>query len=222
MANRRLLLEKIVRRLEKEYGSPRHGNKRNALDELFYIILSTRTRPEVYRSNFSRLKRAFPSWNSLRPRDQKRVEAIIKSNGLARIKAAQIVSIVAILRKRYGRATLAPLRYLPDAEAERILMSLPGVSRKVAKCVLMYSFDRNVLPVDVHVHRLAARLGFDVKKRPDTSQDLIESIVPPRLRYSFHVNAIAHGRARCLKVAPRCDGCPVRFFCTWVQSSGET
>lgn len=66
--------------------------------------------------------------------------------------------------------------------ADAHLVSLPGVSKKVAKCVLMYSLGRSVLPVDVRVHRVAARLGLPAKRRPDTSQDAIEGAVPEELR----------------------------------------
>lgn len=118
-----------------------------------------------------------------------------------------------MLRQEFGRATLAPLRTMTDGEAEAFLVSLPGVGAKVAKCVLMYSLEREVLPVDVHVHRLATRLGFKTKKRADTSQELIEQAVPPRLRYGFHVNALAHGRAVCRPRTPRCNACVVSAWC---------
>lgn len=109
---------------------------------------------------------------------------------------------------------------MADAEAEHLLTSLPGVGPKVAKCVLMYALDRDVLPVDVHVHRLATRLGFRTKKRPDTSQELIESAVPRELRYSFHVNAVAHGRTVCLSQRPLCDVCPISKWCHYYHTHG--
>lgn len=100
-----------------------------------------------------------------------------------------------------------------SAEAEAYLVSLPGVSKKVAKCVLMYSLGRSVLPVHVHVHRVAARLGLPAKRRRDTSQDATEGAVPKELRYSFHVNALAHGREYCRASRLRCGVCCVRERC---------
>ena len=140
---------------------------------------------------------------------------MLKPAGLGGLKARQIVGIVQHLRGSFGRVTLAPLKRMTDLEAEAFLMSLPGVGAKVAKCVLMYSLGRQVLPVDAHVHRVATRLGFGTKKRPDTSQDLIEAAVPPDLRYGFHVNAVAHGRAACLPRQPRCDNCQVSEWCAY-------
>lgn len=212
-------VEAICAALEREYGNPRHGNKRNPLDELVYIILSTRTQDESFRDTFRRLKRAFPSWSVVRASDRARLTAILKRGGLAQLKAGQILGVLESLCRSFGHPTLAPLRHLADSEAEAILTSLPGVGRKIAKCVLMYSLDREVLPVDVHVHRVATRLGLRTKKRPDTSQELIEEAVPRTLRYGFHVNAVAHGRAVCLPRAPRCESCCIASYCRYYQVS---
>ncbi len=208
-------IHKISDLLERAYESPRHGNPRRPLDDLIYIILSTRTRDLNFRTTFRNLKKAFPVWDSVRSRKKSVLERILVPAGLGRLKAAQIIEIIARLRRRFGRATLAPLAKMTDAEAEDLLTSLPGVGPKVAKCVLMYTLNREVLPVDVHVHRLATRLGFRTKKRPDTSQELIESAVPPELRYSFHVNAVAHGRTVCFSQRPRCDICPISKWCRY-------
>jgi endonuclease III len=126
-----------------------------------------------------------------------------------------LLAIFSTLRVEFGRATLAPLKAMNDSEAEHFLKGLPGVGKKVAKCVLMYSLNRQVLPVDVHTHRVAVRLGLMAKRRPDTSQDLVEAQIPPDLRYGFHVNAVAHGRAVCLPRKPMCGACVLRKCCPY-------
>ncbi len=206
-------IREICSLLAREYGTPRHGNKTRPLDELIYIILSTRTRDAAYRRVYNELKAAYPSWNSISVADTRRIELILRPIGLSSLKAHQIVDIVDRLRSRFGRATLAPLKGMSDADAEAFLTTLPGVAAKVAKCVLMYSLDREVLPVDVHVHRIATRIGLDTKKRPDSSQDLIEKAFPIDLRYGFHVNAIAHGRSVCVARSPRCNECVIASMC---------
>lgn len=208
----------ICRALAVEYGNPRLGNKANPLDELVYIILSTRTHDQTFRLTFTRLKKEFPSWNAVSSRHRRRVARILRPAGLSELKARQLLAIFQRVRRSFGRATLAPMRRLPNRQAEAFLTSLPGVAAKVAKCVLMYSLGRQVLPVDVHVHRVANRLGLKTKKRPDTSQDLIEGAIPPRLRYGFHVNAVAHGRAVCLPHAPRCDICCIAKWCLYYRA----
>ncbi len=213
-------IEVICRELKQAYGSPRLGNQPDPLDELIYIILSTRTRDTVFQQTFDRLRLAFPDWNELLPAQEDRVATLLAPSGLGRLKAIQILSILDKLRAEFGRATLDPLFDFSDEEAEDFLISLPGVAAKVAKCVMMYSLDRPVLPVDVHVHRVATRLGFRTKKRPDTSQDLIEAAVPRDLRYGFHVNTVAHGRAVCLPRNPRCASCCIAERCAFFRRSG--
>jgi len=208
-------IRQICRRLEAEYGNPSHGNKRNPLNELVYIILSTRTRDSSFQETYRRLKRAFPSWQDVTRRDTKKINEILEPGGLGKLKTKQLLAIFRALRRRFGYATLAPLRHLSDREAERFLTFLPGVAKKVAKCVMMYSFRRQVLPVDVHVHRLAERIGLKSKRRPDTSQDLIEFAIPPELRYGFHVNVVAHGRAICVSNAPKCRECCINRYCAY-------
>jgi endonuclease III len=209
----------ICRTLGRAYGHPRHGNPINSLDDLIYIILSTRTRDSSFASTFRKLKRGFPSWNSVCPKDKRKIERILIPGGLGKLKTGQVIAIVSELRQRFGTATLAPLARMTTSEAEAVLTSLPGVGPKIAKCVLMYTLNSQVLPVDVHVHRIATRLGFQTKKRPDTSQQLIESAVPPKLRYSFHVNAIALGRTVCTSQRPRCDACPISRWCQYHRRS---
>ncbi len=210
-------VSRIVKILGDTYGNPRHGNKKNPLNELIYIILSTRTQERSFRKAFAQLKRAFPSWNRISFGDRGRIRKLLRPNGLAHLKTEQILAIIDRLRREFGRATLARVRSMSDREAEQFLIQLPGVSLKVAKCVLMYSIDRHVLPVDVHVHRVARRLGFSVKNRPDTSQHLIEGAVPPRFRYAFHVNAIAHGRELCTPRNPQCGRCPISGYCQFFK-----
>src|SRR2546426_7313335 len=77
------LIHKVCSELEHVYGCPRHGNKANPLDELIYIILSTRTRDRSFQSTFRRLKREFPAWSNVRRRDRSRMEAVLKPAGLA-------------------------------------------------------------------------------------------------------------------------------------------
>jgi endonuclease III len=112
---------RVCAELSREYGSPRHGNKRNPLDELIYIILSTRTRDESYQETFRKLKRAYPSWSLVDGVQRRKLEAILKPGGLGRLKARQIIGIVRSLSHTFGHATLAPLQQLSDADAEAFL-----------------------------------------------------------------------------------------------------
>ena len=92
-------------------------------------------------------------------------------------------------------------------------MGLDGVSEKVAKCVMMYTLGFDVLPVDVHVHRVATRLEWTNRKRADQCHEELEALVKPRYRFAFHVDCICHGRAVCRPKNPRCNDCVIRRYC---------
>ena len=111
-----------------------------------------------------------------------------------------------------------PLRKMSDKDAETFLLSLPGVGKKVARCVLMYSLGRQVFPVDTHCWRIARRLGWVRPTQKDKhcaprDMDRLQSKIPPEFRYSLHVNMISLGREICTPTAPRCDECPISAWC---------
>lgn len=212
-------IRSIFSALKRAYHSPRHGNRDNPLDELIYIVLSTRTQETAYQHAYACLKQTFRSWSRIAPSSISEVRRILRPIGLGNLKAGQLAQILKRLSEDFGRATLAPLKRMTNTEAEEYLVSLPGVGRKIAKCVMMYSLNRQVLPVDVHVHRVAHRLGFRVKRRPDTSQQLLEDAVQPRWRYGFHVNAVAHGRAVCRPNGPRCSICCLTMWCEYYSAN---
>lgn len=201
--------------LRKVYRTAPLGNKRNALNELIYIQLSVRTREGAYQSTYHALRRQVNGqWARLQSLPDDRIEQQIAIGGMARVKMRRIREILNRVTERFGRVTLAPLRSMTNTEAERFLCSLPGVGHKVARCVLLYSLDRDVFPVDSHCRRILERLGlmppgFDRK----TDYDAIQSLVAPALRHTLHVNMVHHGRAICTPVTPRCGDCPLLKRC---------
>jgi endonuclease III len=206
--------------LQSIYGSPRHNNKEDPLDELVFIILSQMTTYWSFERVYDRLKEVAPTWDMVRRMPLGRLKKTIKDAGLSNQKAPRIKAIFERIHRDFGRVTLEPLRQMPTTKAEAYLVSLPGVQRKTAKCVLMYSLKRKVLPVDTHVLRVARRLGFTQEKViSDRVHEELETAIAPADRYRFHVNALAHGRAVCLAKPPRCEECELRRFCQYYQSS---
>lgn len=202
----------VCSRLQRTYGSPRLGNPTNPLSDLVFILVSNRTGPAVAKRVYRQLRSGFRKWSDLEGASASSLRRVLKPAGLAGKRARQLKEIVRRLRQDFGCVSLNALAHRTDSEAEHYLVSLPGVSRKVAKCVLLYGFGREVLPVDVHVHRVASRLGWHSHRRADQSHDTLESLVPPQLRYGFHTNAVAHGRAICRPV-PACPICPLLEVC---------
>jgi endonuclease III len=204
----------VISTLEHSYGSPDHGNKRDPLDELIYIILSQMTTAKSFGRVFDRLKRAVPDWSTLANGPIRKLKILIKDAGLSNQKAPRIKAIVRRVVRDFGRADLSPLGTMSDSDAQTYLTSLPGVGIKTAKCVLMYSLGRHVLPVDTHVARVSRRLGLVPNDaRGPRIHEVLEDLIPHEYHYSFHVNAVAHGQRLCLATRPRCGLCPLAHVC---------
>lgn len=183
-------------------------------------MLSQMTTGPSYERVFDRLKQALGTWERLLCTGLSELKALIADAGLSNQKAPRLVAIARRLYDDFGAITLAPLADKTDESAERYLTSLPGVGVKTAKCVMMYALSREVLPVDTHVERVSRRVGL---LPSDTGgqhvHSLLEEIVPPSLRYSFHVNAVAHGREVCKARAPCCSDCALIGICATSAAS---
>ncbi len=209
-------LHLVSARLSKQYGDPRHHNKSDPLDELIFIILSGKTTESSYLRTYDALKNAFGDWFHILETPRGTVARIISSGGLSEKKEAQIRALLAEVKKRTRTEGLKPLSEMGTGRAEDFLASLPGVGLKTARCVLMYSLERDVFPVDTHVRRVLSRLGFiRFERLSDRVQNSIQEVVPPQIRYKLHVNLVAHGRAVCHARNPICNSCALSDVCKY-------
>lgn len=208
-------VEEIAIILAQELGRPTLGNKKNPFNELLYILLSSRTPPEVYQETYRSLRRKFKRADSIAEARPEYVATTIERGGLQNKKARTITKIASELKDKYGRVTLAPLKDMETEEAEEFLVSLPGVGIKTARCVLMYSLDRPVFPVDAHCYRIARRLKWAPQDAPLTKRlaDEIQSGVPEHLRKDLHVGMVVLGRDYCSPRDPLHGQCPILEFC---------
>lgn len=207
-------LEEIDKRLTV-YGNDRHGNLNDPLDELIFIILSVQTESYLFRKTFESLKQKFPSWEKMAEASEEEIAEPIKRGGLARKKAAQIKKALKKILDERGSLSLKFLRRKSDEEVFQFLTSLPGVGVKTAKCIMMYSLDRPVFPVDTHVWRISRRLGLTpAVPKPNDRQELeLEQVIPEELRYRLHVNMVSHGQLTCTTYNPKCDVCVLADIC---------
>lgn len=211
---RRSLATKATRILERVHRSPHHNNKADPLDELVFILLSQMTTQPSFDRVFDRLRSGCGSWEALGSMRLTKLKHLIAPAGLSGQKAPRLQSIARRLRKDFGKVTLEPIKYVSDTAAETYLTSLPGVGTKTARCVLMFSLGRSVLPVDTHVGRIARRLGLVGDDISNAGlHDAVAEVVDPTDRHSFHVNAVAHGRLFCRAKEPRCHECPLSRIC---------
>src|SRR5919112_2850832 len=197
----------VCSKLEKMYGRPRLGNPEDPLDDLVYVLLSNKSAPERARQAYEQLKSDFASWEGVAAAPESEIVAVLRPTGFANKRARQLQLALRRLKDDFGRHSLDDLKGRSEAEVFEYLTSLNGVFDKVARCVMMYTLGFEVLPVDAHVHRVTRRLGWTNQERPENSHEELEALVPPNLRYAFHVDCVAHGRALCRAAQPICEPC---------------
>jgi endonuclease III len=214
---RNVIIRNVCRSLKRAYGTPRLGNPSDPLDDLVFITLSNKTGPRTARRVYNDLSKKFSNWDQLLVAPISEVRRTLRPAGLSTVKARQLRGALRMIKNRFGVCDLTQLKDQPEQEVEAFLVRLPGVSEKVAKCIMMYTLTLKVLPVDVHVHRISMRLGWTKRKRADQCHEELESLVPPNLRYGFHVDCIVHGREACRPQAPLCSNCPVQRWCEYFK-----
>jgi endonuclease-3 len=210
-------------RLREFYGRPCNEPHRAPLDELVLTVLSQNTndrnRDVAYarlRARFPEGKSSSPDWEAVASAPVEDVEEAIRPGGISRIKSRRIQAMLGAIAAEHGSLDLEPLATAPRDEALETLERLPGVGRKTAACVLLFSFDRPELPVDTHVYRVASRLGLIRPKASfEKAHETLLRLTDPEDVYELHVNMIRHGRRICTARNPRCKECPLLRLCPY-------
>lgn len=215
------IVARIDELLEIAYRSADLGNVACVLDEAVYILLSLQTRESVYQRVFRELKEAFSTWREVLETPERELVAMLRPAGFQVQRAGKLrklLEAVAADNERRGLSrevdlTLDYLREFTPDEAERFLVSLPGVGTKSARCIAMYSLSHDAFPVDTHVERIFDRLGLVRKEGWKPAHDEYQALVPKPIRRRLHINLVHHGRAVCRSENPRCGNCTLVSFC---------
>jgi endonuclease-3 len=209
-------VRKIMERLRDAYGQPQLVPHKAPVDELVLTVLSQNTNDRNRDVAYGRLRERYGSWKEVRDAPQGEVEEAIRPGGLAPTKSKVIQNILRAL----DGDDLTWLETAPVEEGREYLCSLPGVGRKTAACVLLFSYGLPDVPVDTHVFRVGTRLGLF---RPGAS---FEEAHDEMLRfadeaYELHVSLIRHGRRTCTARNPRCQECPLLSICPRTGVTGS-
>jgi endonuclease-3 len=99
-------------------------------------------------------------------------------------------------------------------QARDYLITLPGVGRKTAACVLLFAFGLHDVPVDTHVSRVGGRLALLREGAPfEELHDQMLALTPPGGELELHVNLLRHGRRTCHARRPACRECALARMC---------
>ncbi len=212
----------VRERLRTVYGVPAMPPHFAPLDELVLTVLSQSTNDRNRDVAYLRLRRRFASWEEVRAAPVEEVEEAIRPGGISKVKSVRIQAILDAIEERPppgaaaapGADPLAPLADLPVADARDFLTALPGVGRKTAACVLLFSFGARDVSVDTHVGRVGARLALLPEKASfDQLHDRMLALTPRGAELELHVNLLRHGRRTCHAQRPACERCILRRSC---------
>jgi endonuclease-3 len=137
---------------------------------------------------------------------EERVAALIKTIGLYRTKARNVIALSRILVEKHGGGVPR------DRET---LETLPGVGRKTANVVLNVAFGEPTIAVDTHIFRVGNRTGLAPGKTPLAVEAGLEARTPTKYKLRAHHWLILHGRYVCKARKPDCPICVVADLCRY-------
>lgn len=150
------------------------------------------------------LFKEFPTAEKMANADIKRVEELIKTCGLYKTKAQDLVGIGKMLTEDYNGV-------VPDSIEE--LTKLPGVGRKTANLVCGDIFGLPAVVTDTHFIRICNRLGFVKTINPLQVEKEMRKLLPPEKSNDFCHRTVLFGRDICVARKPKCGICPLAEFC---------
>ena len=180
------IILKILNKIYPETPIPlKHKNK---FTLLVSVLLSAQT-TDINVNNAT--KNIYPKYN--KPEHfikigRKKIEKLIKSIGLFRVKAKSVYLLSKLLIKKHNGK-------VPDNFED--LEKLPGVGHKTASVVMSQGFGYPAFPVDTHIHRLAQRWGLSSGKNVVQTEKDLKRLFPKKYWNKLHLQIIYYGREYC-------------------------
>ena len=145
--------------------------------------------------------------------DVKDVEEYIKSCGLYKTKARDIVAMCRQLCDDFGGE-------VPSTIEE--LTSLSGIGRKTANLIVGDVYGKPAVVVDTHCIRITSRLGFHAIKDPVKIEKILRDALDPNRSNDFCHRLVLHGRSVCTARSPKCGECCMREFCGYAMAERDS
>ena len=180
-------------------------NYSNPFELLVAVVLSAQCTDKRVNLTTPALFAAYPSAEAMSKASVEEIYGHIKSISYPNNKAKHLHALSRNIVERFGGEVPTD----PDD-----LQSLPGVGRKTANVVGAVLWGREVMPVDTHVFRVAARIGLSRNARtPLATERQLEAGFPSELLPLAHHWLILHGRYTCMARKPRCGECGLKQIC---------
>jgi len=195
----------IYRRLQAANPHPTTELKySNPFELLVAVVLSAQATDKSVNAATAVLFKEFNTPEKLAALGAEKLEGYIKTIGLFRTKAKNVVALSKIILDKHCGAV---------PQNREALESLPGVGRKTANVVLNTAFGQPTMAVDTHIFRVANRTGLAPGKDVLSVEEKLLKFTPPEYLMDAHHWLILHGRYVCLARKPACPRCAIRDLC---------
>lgn len=203
---------KALTPLFKKYGKRKHPLDYKSLYQLVVmVILSSRSTDVLINKIAPGLFRAFPSMKKLAKSEPEDLFPYVHGITNFRHKSEWLISIAKIVKDD---------EHIPTTMEE--LTKLPGIGRKSANVIIRESGGKaEGVIVDLHVARVAPRLGIAKSTEPDKIEEEIMEAVAPRHWHAAGMGMTFLGREICRPKNPNCPECVVRNVCHYYYAKSR-
>jgi endonuclease-3 len=200
-------IEEAFRRFHEANPEPKGElNHVNPFTLLVAVVLSAQATDAGVNKATPALFAAADTPEKMAALGEDRVRELIKTIGLFRTKAKNVVALSQRLVAEHGGAV---------PRSREALEALPGVGRKTANVVLNSAFGEHTIAVDTHIFRVGNRTGLASGKTPLEVEEKLEQAIPAHYKRNAHHWLILHGRYTCVARKPLCEKCIIADLCKW-------
>lgn len=176
--------------------------------DAFQLLIATRLSAQCTDARVNivtpSLFKKYPDAQSMAKASIESVEELIKTCGLYKTKAKDLVGIAKMITEEFGGT-------VPDTIEQ--LTKLPGVGRKTANLVCGDVYGKPAVVTDTHFIRLCNRLGFVDTTNPLKVENAMRKLLPPDKSNDFCHRSVLFGRDICTARKTYCEKCPLAEFC---------
>jgi endonuclease-3 len=203
----------IYRRLRAANPHPKSElDYRTPYELLVAVVLSAQATDKSVNLATAKLFPAASTPQAMLALGEQRLSEVIRTIGLYRTKAKNVIALSRLLVERHGGQVPAQREALED---------LPGVGRKTANVVLNVAFGQPTIAVDTHIFRVANRTGLAPGKDPLEVEKKLLKFTPGEFRQHAHHWLILHGRYVCVARKPKCPSCALRDLCEFGKKTRD-
>ncbi|TGE22850.1 endonuclease III domain-containing protein [Hymenobacter metallicola] len=192
--------------------------RRTPMRELISTLLSHRTTHHDEELAYDRMLEAFGDWDGVLAAPTAELAHAIRTTRWPDTQAPRIQEILRRIKAEQGAFTLDFLADWPVEKGLAWLTDMPGIGLKTASLVLLFNYQKPVLPVDTHVHRVAQRVGMiGPKVSVEKAHQVLLAQLPQdaSILLNFHKHNYWHGQHICFFTKPDCPRCPLKGFCNY-------